>query len=388
MKAREKHLEVLKSRVTELSVVKAHELFQRGALLVDIRESDEVSQASPAGALRISKSFLELRLEDHVEDETREICLLCAGGVRSLFAADSLLQMGYRKVYSVSGGFAAWKAAGLPVETPRMLKAREKERYGRHLLLPEVGEAGQLELLGSRVLIVGAGGLGSPVAMYLAGAGVGGIGLVDDDVVDRSNLQRQILHRDASVGEKKVDSARQTLLAYNPDIHVETYAERLTGKNVERIFEGWDIVVDGTDNFPTRYLVNDACVRLKLPNVHGAIQKFEGQVSVFWPASPNHRQAPCYRCLYPEAPPPELAPSCAEAGVLGVLPGIVGLWEAVEVIKLILGIGEPLIGKVLHYDALASRVTTLKVAADATCPLCSAGASFPGYPEMQDFCRA
>jgi molybdopterin/thiamine biosynthesis adenylyltransferase len=315
------------------------------------------------------------------------VLVLCAGGARSLFAAEGLRQMGYRDVRSVAGGFNAWKNASLPVEVPRVLSMAERERYGRHLVIPEVGEEGQARLLDSRVLLVGAGGLGSPAAFYLAAAGVGTLGLVDDDVVDRTNLQRQILHTEARVGTPKVDSARQALEALNPTIRVVGHRARLDSTNVERLFEGYDVVVDGTDNFPTRYLVNDACVRMRIPNVHGAVYRFEGQVSVFWPARPG-APGPCYRCLYPEPPPPEMAPSCAEAGVLGVLPGVIGLLQAVETVKILLGIGEPLTGGLLQYDALASRFTRLRLERDPGCRLCADGASFPGYVEYGQACSA
>jgi molybdopterin/thiamine biosynthesis adenylyltransferase len=307
--------------------------------------------------------------------------------LRSLFAAEGLAKLGYTDVRSVVGGFNRWKADGLPVEVPRTLDAQARERYGRHLLMPEVGEAGQLKLLDARVLLIGAGGLGCPTALYLAAAGVGTLGIVDDDVVDRSNLQRQVLHADADVGKSKVESARAALLALNPTIAVRAHAERLTAANVERVFSGYDVVVDGSDNFATRYLVNDACVKLGLPNVHGSIFRFEGQVSVFWPACPT-RRGPCYRCLYPEPPPPEMAPSCAEAGVLGVLPGVIGVLEAIETVKLILGLGEPLVGRLIHYDALRQRFTELRLDPDPACRYCAEGAPFPGYVDYARFCSA
>jgi molybdopterin/thiamine biosynthesis adenylyltransferase len=343
-----------------------------------------VAQGSPAGAQRIVRGFLELRIEDAVPDTDRTVLVMCAGGVRSLFAAEGLRRLGYRDVRSVAGGFNRWKSDGLPVEVPRTLSAPARERYSRHLLMPEVGEKGQLRLLESRVLLLGAGGLGCPAALYLAAAGVGTLGLVDDDVVDRSNLQRQVLHGDADVGRPKVESAREALLALNPSIEVRGFRERLTSANVERLLAGWDVVIDGSDNFATRYLINDACVKLRLPNVHGSIFRFEGQVSVFWPGGP--RGGPCYRCLYPEPPPPELAPSCAEAGVLGVLPGVVGTLEAIEAIKLLLGLGTPLIGRMLHYDALAQRFTELQLERDPACRWCAPGAAFPGYVDYEAFC--
>jgi len=385
--ARDRRLAELRARVPEVGPAEALALQRAGAALIDVREPDEVAQGSPSGAERIVRGFLELRVEQAVADFELPVLVMCAGGVRSLFAADDLLRLGYRDVRSVRGGFNGWKSEGLPFEVPRTLGDAERERYGRHLLMPEVGEEGQIRLLESRVLLVGAGGLGSPAALYLAAAGVGTLGVVDDDVVERSNLQRQILHADDRAGTSKVESARRTLAGLNPQVVVEGFEERLTSANVERLFAGWDVVVDGSDNFPTRYLVNDACVRLGLPNVHGSIYRFEGQITVFHP-SREGRPGPCYRCLYPEPPPPELAPSCAEAGVLGVLPGVVGTLEAVETVKLLLGIGDPLIGRLLHYDALRQRFTEFKVRPDPRCPVCAPGVEFPGYIDYQVFCAA
>lgn len=385
MSAKDRRLEELRASVPEITPAEAAELQAQGVTLIDVREPDEVAAGSPPGAARIVRGFLELRVEQVAPDPERTVLVLCAGGVRSLFAAEGLRQMGYADARSVVGGFNRWKQDGLPVELPPSLDADDRERYHRHLLLPEVGEAGQLELAGARVLVVGAGGLGCPVLQYLGAAGVGTLGIVDDDVVDRSNLQRQILHDDARVGDPKVDSARDALRRQNPRVDVRTFAERLTSANVERILEGFDLVVDGSDNFATRYLVNDACVKLGKPCVHGSIYRFEGQVSVFWPARPGD-PGPCYRCLYPEPPPAELAPSCAEAGVLGVLPGVVGLLEAIEAIKLIVGMGEPLVGRMLHYDALGQRFTELKMARDANCVVCAPGVEFPGYVDYDAFC--
>jgi len=387
MSRKDERLAAIRSRIAEVSAEQAAELQRAGAVLVDVREPDEVAQGSPPDAEHIVRGFLELRIEDRVPDAGATVVLMCAGGVRSLFAADGLLEMGYTDVRSLQGGFKAWKDAGLPVELPRSLDVSARERYGRHLLMPEVGEAGQLRLLESRVLLVGAGGLGSPAALYLAAAGVGTLGIVDDDVVDRSNLQRQILHRDADVGEPKVESAARTLRALNPDVHVVQYHARLSSANVEELLDGYDLVLDGSDNFPTRYLVNDACVKLGLPNVHGSIYRFDGQVSVFWPRYPA-RRGPCYRCIFPAPPPPELAPSCAEAGVLGVLPGIVGSLEAVETIKILLGQGDPLVGRLLVYDALAQRFTELSIKPDPECPLCAEGREFPGYVDYEAFCSS
>jgi molybdopterin/thiamine biosynthesis adenylyltransferase len=310
---------------------------------------------------------------------------MCGSGARSLFAAADLARLGYASVCSLAGGFTRWKGEGLPVEVPPTLDAAARERYSRHLLMPEVGEAGQVKLQAAKVLLIGAGGLGSPAAYYLAAAGVGTLGIVDHDVVDRSNLQRQVLHNDARVGTSKVASARQTLEALNPTIKVVGHEEHLRSANVEDIFSGYDLVVDGCDNFPTRYLVNDACVKLKLPNVHGSVYRFEGQVSVFWPARPQ-RPGPCYRCLYPEPPPPEAAPNCAEAGVLGVLPGVIGLLQATEAIKLVLGIGEPLRGRLLQFDALSMRFRETRLRPDPQCPVCAPDRAFPGYVDYAAFC--
>jgi len=338
------------------------------AVLIDIREQDEIASGSPRGATRIARGFLEMKIPALAASLDLPIYVICAAGSRSLAATDSLQSMGYRNVRSVKGGYGAWVKQGLPVETPLMLSGEERIRYSRHLKIPEVGEAGQLKLAASKVLLVGAGGLGCPAAYYLAAAGVGTIGLIDDDVVDRSNLQRQILHTDARVGKKKVDSARETLLALNPGIKCLTFDTRLSVSNAESIFKQFDIVLDGTDNFQARYLINDACVKLGIPNVHGAVFQFEGYATVF---SPERHNGPCYRCLYPEAPPPELAPSCAEAGVLGVLPGVVGLLQAVEAIKLIIGIGKPLVGRMLSYDALNAEFSEYEAKRSHECPVCA-----------------
>jgi molybdopterin/thiamine biosynthesis adenylyltransferase/rhodanese-related sulfurtransferase len=385
MSSSQKRLAQLRGAIPEVDPARAHALVQEGAILVDVREPDEVAQGSPAAATRLVRGFLELRIEALVADKARTVLVMCAGGARSLFAAENLTQIGYTDVRSVAGGFDRWKQEGLPFEVPRVLDQDQRERFGRHLTMPEVGEAGQRKLLDAKVLMIGAGGLGSPAAMYLAAAGVGRIGVVDDDVVDRSNLQRQILHRDDRVGRPKTDSARETLMGFNPRLDFVGYQERLNSTNVERIFAGYDIVVDGCDNFPTRYLVNDACVRMGIPNVYGSIFRFEGQVSVFWPGHEAHR-GPCYRCLYPSPPPPELAPSCAEAGVLGVLPGIIGAIEAVEAIKVILGVGEPLIGRLLHYDALGQRMSEFEVHRDPNCAWCSGKGQAPELIDYERFC--
>lgn len=384
---KERRLAELRASIAELTPREALARQGAGAVLIDVREPDEVAQGSPPGALHLNRGFLELRIEAHLPDYDRPLIALCGGGVRSLFAAESLQQLGYRNVASVVGGYARWQAEGLPCEVPQLLNTEARERYRRHLSMPEVGEAGQARLLDSKVLLVGAGGLGCPAALYLAAAGVGTLGIVDDDRVERSNLQRQVLHTQGRVGQLKVDSARASLLALNPEIRIETWAERLSSANVEHIFTGYDLVVDGSDNFATRYLVNDACVKLEIPNIHGSVYRFEGQVTVFWPAYAG-RRGPCYRCLYPEPPPPELAPSCAEAGVLGVLPGIVGLLEAVEALKILLAIGDPLVGRLLCYDALPGRFTEYTLQHNPLCAYCGDHGAFPGYVDYAAFCRA
>lgn len=359
-------LKHLREHVPELPPSEVANRLPGGGLLIDIREEDEIASGMAEGSMRIARGFLELQIGQHAPAFDQPVYVMCAAGTRSLLAADALIGLGYRNVASVAGGFSAWKQSGLPVRVPRILSGEEKERFGRHLKIPEIGEAGQLRLLESKVLLIGAGGLGSPAAYYLAAAGVGTIGLVDDDVVDRSNLQRQILHNDARVGTKKVESARTTLLALNPGLKVRCHDLRLDASNALEIFSGYDVVVDGTDNFSTRYLINDACVKTGIPNVHGAIFRFEGYVTVH---STRHG-GPCYRCSYPMAPPPELAPSCAEAGVLGVLPGVIGTLQAVETIKLLLNIGRPLVGRVLNYDALEGEFTEHETAVHAECAVC------------------
>lgn len=384
-KAKDRRLVELKAAIPEVTPAEAVRLQRQGAAVIDVREQEEISQGSPVGAYRLGRGYLELRVEDTVPDLDRTLLVMCGGGVRSLFAAGALKQLGYKDVRSVVGGFTRWKDDRLPFEIPRVLDADARARYSRHLLMPEVAEAGQLKLVDSKVLLIGAGGLGSPAAFYLAAAGVGTLGIVDDDIVDRSNLQRQILHTDARVGTPKVSSARESLEALNPAVKVAEYQTRLQSGNIEEIFEGYDVVVDGSDNFPTRYLVNDACAKLRLPNVYGAVYRFEGQVSVFWPAYEKHR-GPCYRCLYPEPPPAEVAPSCAEAGVLGILPGVVGLLQAAETIKLVLGIGNPLVGRMLYYDALRAQFTELKLERDPACLYCGEGSQFPGYVDYDRLC--
>jgi len=387
MKARDQRLAELKSAIPEVTPKEVFDLQRQGAAVIDVREPEEVAQGSPGGAYRITRGFLELRVEDAIPNFDRTVILTCASGARSLFAGEALQRLGYRDVRSVKGGFNAWKNAGLPFEIPKVMDAAARERYSRHLLMPEVGEKGQLALLGGKVLVVGAGGLGSPAALYLSAAGVGTLGIVDHDVVDRSNLQRQVLHSDSRVGVAKVVSARTAIESLNPGVKVITHDDYLDSKNVEAIFSAYDIIIDGSDNFATRYLINDACVKLALPNIHGSVYRFEGQTTVFWPAY-GKKPGPCYRCLYPEPPPPEMAPSCAEAGVLGVLPGVIGLLQAVEAIKIMLKIGEPLVGRLLYYDALKASFSELNIRRNASCRYCGEEADFPGYVDYEAFCAA
>jgi molybdopterin/thiamine biosynthesis adenylyltransferase/rhodanese-related sulfurtransferase len=351
------------------------------ALFLDVREADEYAQGAIPGAMHLPRGFLEVQIEGRLPDKSRQVVVYCAGGTRSAFAAKSLQDLGYTDVVSMAGGFNKWKDEGRAWSVPRTLDAEQRNRYHRHLLLPEVGEAGQQKLLESRVLLLGAGGLGSPAALYLAAAGVGTIGIVDMDVVDASNLQRQILHNLDRVGDRKVDSAKKTITALNPDVDVVTYDVRLGADNVLDVIDGYDVIVDGTDNFPTRYLLNDAALVKRIPVVHGSIFRFEGQVTVF-----NPYVGPCYRCLIPEPPPAELAPSCAEAGVLGVLPGIVGSLQAVEALKLLLGIGEPLVGRLLAYDALEQSFRTFKLQRDPHCPACGDEAGEIVIAEYDELC--
>jgi len=358
-------LEETKAQIEEVDALMAQRMIAAGARAIDVREPDEVEQGALPGAAHIPRGFLEFRIEDAVPDRDQPIVLYCAGGARSAFAAKSLRDLGYRNVVSLAGGFGAWKGAGLPWTVPQKYTAEQRRRYSRHFLLSEVGEEGQRKLLDAKVLLIGAGGLGSPAGLYLAAAGVGTLGVVDDDVVDDSNLQRQILHSTDRIGLPKVESARLTIEALNPDVTVVGHETRLWKENVLEIFRDYDVVLDGTDNFASRYLINDACVLLDIPNVHGSIFRFEGQASVF-----HASQGPCYRCLFPDPPPPDLAPNCAEAGVLGVLPGVIGLLQATEVIKLILGIGAPLIGRLLTYDALDASFRELRLHKDPDCPMC------------------
>ena len=352
------------------------------AILVDVREKDETSQGHLPGSVLIPRGFLELRVENRLPDKSKPVILYCAGGTRSALAARSLKELGYEKVASMAGGFTRWKELGYPFVVPQALDAALRRRYDRHLVIPEVGEEGQLKLVNAKVLLIGAGGLGSPIGLYLAAAGVGTLGIIDSDVVDESNLQRQILHTTDRVGTPKVDSAEQSIRALNPHVKVKKFHERLTSENVLRIFQGFDVVVDGSDNFATRYLVNDACVLQKIPNVHGSIFRFEGQVTVFAP----NLGGPCYRCLYPEPPPPDLAPNCNDAGVLGVLPGIVGLLEATETIKLIIGKGKTLVGRMVALDALDTQFREYKLRRDPECPMCGPSAVFKGFIDYEQFC--
>jgi molybdopterin/thiamine biosynthesis adenylyltransferase/rhodanese-related sulfurtransferase len=360
-------LQQTKSRIRELPTAEAAAAMdQPGTVVLDVREADEYEQGALPGAIHIPRGFLESQIESKVADRDAPIVVYCAGGTRSAFAALTLEQLGYTDVVSMVGGFNKWKDEGRTWRTPASLTPEQRNRYQRHILLPEVDVAGQQRLLDSKVLLIGAGGLGSPAALYLAAAGVGTLGVIDMDVVDASNLQRQILHNMDRIGERKVDSAKKTLTLLNPDVNVVTYDVRLGADNVLQIFEGYDVIVDGTDNFPTRYLVNDASLKLDIPVVHGSIFRFEGQASVYLP-----HQGPCYRCQVPEPPPAELAPSCAEAGVLGVLPGIIGSIQAMEAIKVLLGLGDPLVGRLMAYDALEQSFRTFRVNRDPECAACS-----------------
>ncbi len=354
-----------KGRIREIPTSEAEARLGDHAIFLDVREQDEHDAGAIPGAIPIPRGHLESQVETKIPTADAPIVIYCAGGIRSAFAAETLEALGYSDVVSMAGGFGQWKNEDRPWITPAALSPEQRDRYKRHILLPEVGESGQQQLLESKVLLLGAGGLGSPAAMYLAAAGVGTLGIVDMDVVDASNLQRQILHNMDRIGERKVDSAKKTLTLLNPDVNVVTHDVRLGADNVLDIIDGYDVVLDGTDNFPTRYLLNDASLLKRIPVVHGSIFRFEGQVTVFKPYD-----GPCYRCLLPEPPPPELAPSCAEAGVLGVLPGIVGSIQALETIKILLDLGDPLIGRLLAYDALEQSFRTFKLRRDPTCPAC------------------
>jgi len=376
-------LQQVRGEIDEVDATRARELVDAGEpLVVDVREQDEWDEGHIPGAVHIPRGHLESRIERAAPDPTRPIIVYCSAGNRSAFAAKTLGELGYQDVVSLSGGFTDWKRNGFPVQLQAGLDAQRRARYSRHLLIPEVGEEGQLKLLDSKILLIGAGGLGSPASLYLAAAGVGRIGIVDADVVDESNLQRQIVHSTERLGEPKVDSAKRTIEALNPDVQVVAYKERLTSENIERILaDGWDVIVDGADNFPTRYLVNDASIWHGIPVVHGSIYRFEGQVTVFQPGA-----GPCYRCLFPAPSPPELAPSCAEGGVLGVLPGVIGSLQANEALKLALGIGEPLVGRLLLFDALAAEFSEMKLRRDPDCPVCGEHPTITDYIDYAEFC--
>src|SRR5688500_16369172 len=362
------YADLLKDARTQIREVTPQEVeaLPDGTTVIDVREASEWEQGHLPNALHISKSYVEQQIEGAVPDRDAPVVLYCAGGVRSLFAAQTLEQLGYTNVASMSGGFQAWKSAGLPWEAPVILSPEQKQRYSRHLLIPEVGAAGQTRLLESKALLIGAGGLGSPAALYLAAAGVGTIGIVDFDVVDLSNLQRQIIHTNDRIGERKVESARKSIEALNPDVTFVAHEEMLLADNVERIINGYDVIVDGTDTFETRYLLNDAAVAKNIPVIHASVFRFEGQLTTFVPYD-----GPCYRCLYPTPPPPELAPGCSVAGVLGVVPGIMGMLQANEALKVLLGLGDTLSGRLLLFDALDSTFTELKLRRDPACPVCS-----------------
>ena len=356
-----------KNQIRESSPAETQEFLQHepSARLIDVREKYEWDDGYIPGATHVPRSFLESRIEEAITDKDTPVVIYCAGGVRSAFAAKTLQEMGYTDVVSMSGGYGAWKNAGLPTVKPQTLTKNQQSRYSRHILVPEVGEAGQLKLLNTKVLLIGAGGLGAPNAFYLAAAGIGTLGIIDNDVVEESNLQRQIIHSLDRVGQYKADSAAKAISALNPDVKINVYKERLTAENIERILPQYDIVVDGTDNFETRYLVNDFAVKYRKPVVHASILSFNGQLTVLTPY-----EGPCYRCIYPDPPPAEMAPNCSEAGVLGVLPGVIGLLQANEAIKLALNIGESLAGRFMLFDALEAEFTNLKLRRDPHCVAC------------------
>lgn len=387
---RDQLLALARSQVPEISARTLYQRLRNGnaPLVIDIREREEYEQGHIPGAIFIPRGFLELRIEQHAYDPDTPIVLYCAGGVRSLLAARNLREMGYTHVESLSGGFNGWLDADYPITVPRVLTPEQQVRYSRHLLLPDVGEEGQIKLLDAKVLLIGAGGLGSPAALYLAAAGVGTLGIVDYDTVDLSNLQRQVLHGESWLGKPKVESAIARLRDLNPDVTVRPYNEPITSANALDIIREYDIVLNGSDNFPTRYLVNDACHLLRKPLVDASIFMFEGQVTVYHPDAPEEgiEAGPCYRCLYPDPPPPGEVPSCAEAGVLGVLPGIVGSIQAVEAIKLILRKGQPLIGRMLMFDAMDMSFRTLTVRRNPDCPLCGEHPTVTALIDYEQFC--
>jgi molybdopterin/thiamine biosynthesis adenylyltransferase/rhodanese-related sulfurtransferase len=380
----------IRSQVDEVDPAEVRRQIGNGAVLIDVRENEEFAAGHIPGAVHVPRSYLESRIEGAVPDHDAHVILYCQSGNRSAWAAHTLRELlGYENVEHMTGGITLWKDRGYDVDVPKALTAEQRERYSRHLLIPEVGVEGQQRLLEAKVLLLGAGGLGSPTALYLAAAGVGTLGIVDDDEVDLSNLQRQVIHTTDRIGVPKVDSAEETISAINPDVEVVKYPVRLDASNIVEIIEGYDVIVDGLDNFPTRYLLNDASVRLDIPVVSAAILGFDGQLSVFKP-----HDGPCYRCLFPEPPPAELAPSCGANGVLGVLPGTMGLLQATEVVKLVIGEGDPLIGRLLLYDALAATFTEVKVRRDPDCPICSRDPAdisddeLGVFPDYEAFCAA
>jgi len=380
----------VKAAITEVDPSVVHELIGDGVAIVDVRESEEFASGHLPGAKHVPRSYLESRIEGIVPDRSQRVILYCASGIRSALGARTLTDdLGYETVESMTGGITLWKDRGYQVEVPKTLTPEQRERYSRHILIPEIGESGQRALLDAKVLLLGAGGLGSPTALYLAAAGVGTLGIVDNDVVDLSNLQRQVIHSTQRVGIPKVDSAEESIHALNPEVEVVKYQTRLDASNIMEIIAGWDLIVDGVDNFPTRYLLNDASVRLQIPVVSASILGFDGQLSVFKPY-----EGPCYRCLFPVPPPAELAPSCGANGVLGVLPGTMGLLQATEVVKLIVGAGDPVIGRLLLYDALAATLTEVKVRRDPACPVCSRAPDeirdeeMGVFPDYEAFCAA
>jgi sulfur-carrier protein adenylyltransferase/sulfurtransferase len=380
----------VKAGIREVDPSAVSELLGNGVAIVDVRETEEFATGHLPGAKHVPRGYLESRIEGIVPDRQQRVVLYCASGNRSALAAKTLVEdLGYETVESMTGGITLWKDRGYPVEVPKTMSAEQRDRYSRHILIPEIGESGQRKLLEARVLLLGAGGLGSPTALYLAAAGVGTLGIVDNDVVDLSNLQRQVIHSTQRIGIPKVDSAEESIHALNPDVEVVKYQTRLDASNIMEIIAGWDIIVDGVDNFPTRYLLNDASVRLRIPVVSASILGFDGQLSVFKPYD-----GPCYRCLFSEPPPAELAPSCGANGVLGVLPGTMGLLQATEVVKLIVGAGDPAIGRLLLYDALAATMMEVKVHRDPNCPICSrepdsiTDEEMGVFPDYEAFCAA
>src|SRR6056297_1956375 len=382
MASGDQHSDRPEGTIGRISPKEAHRRLAKGAVLIDVRNPGEIALGMPEGAHSLLPEVLESRIPELARPDDA-VMLVCATGPRADRAAQRLERLGYRNLSVVNGGMSRWQLEGLPCVRNERFEVEDAERYARQMNLPELGVEGQAKLAAARVGLIGAGGLGSPAALYLAAAGVGTLGIIDDDRVDRSNLHRQVLHRDDRIGSPKTDSARATLEALNPKIKVRTHQVRLDSSNVEDVFSDYQIIVDGSDNFPTRYLVNDACIRLGLPNVYGAVQRFEGQVSVFAAGG-----RPCYRCLFTEPPDPDMAPSCSEAGVLGVVPGIIGSLQALEVIKLATGIGEPLIGRLLLFDARTTRMRELALGPDPECRYCADESKFPGYIDYAEFCNA